>query len=139
MNSRIRALAQATAIAAIIGSAGVYAATPAFSAEMTVEVGGAALRFRGEGAKQLLFGELPVEHAVLAGDFLSRSALGLVGGGRRRRPVVGVGSTAGPGVACAEAPVVRTLGRSRRLVESFPELPSRACQLRRAASATRRR
>jgi uncharacterized surface protein with fasciclin (FAS1) repeats len=43
MNSRIRALAQATAIAAIIGSAGVYAATPAFSAEMTVEVGGAPM------------------------------------------------------------------------------------------------
>jgi hypothetical protein len=53
--------------------------------------------------------------------------------------VVGVGSMAGPGVACAEAPVVRTFCRSRRLVESFPELPSRACQLRRAASATRRR
>jgi hypothetical protein len=53
--------------------------------------------------------------------------------------MAGVGSMAGPGVACAEAPVVRTLGRSRRLVESFPELPSRACQLRRAASATRRR
>jgi uncharacterized surface protein with fasciclin (FAS1) repeats len=43
MHSKIRALAQATAIAAIIGSAGVYAAVPAFSAEMTVEVGGAPM------------------------------------------------------------------------------------------------
>src|SRR5580765_711218 len=43
MNSRIRALVQATAIAAIVGSAGVYATAPVFSAEMTVEVGGAPM------------------------------------------------------------------------------------------------
>src|SRR5918993_1527862 len=54
------------------------------------------------------------------------SSSGRVEGGRRRRPVGVVASLSGPGVACAEAPVVRTLGRSRRLVESFPELPSRA-------------
>jgi hypothetical protein len=52
--------------------------------------------------------------------------------------VAGVGSTAGPGVACAEAPVVRTLGRPRRLVESFPELPSRACQVGDLISPSRR-
>jgi hypothetical protein len=51
---------------------------------------------------------------------------GRAGWGRRRTAMVGVGSSTGPGVACAEAPVVRTLGRPRRLVESFPELPSRA-------------
>jgi uncharacterized surface protein with fasciclin (FAS1) repeats len=34
---------RATAIAALIGSAGVYAASPSISAEMTVEVGGAAM------------------------------------------------------------------------------------------------
>jgi hypothetical protein len=64
---------------------------------------------------------------------------GRAGSGRRLPSVAGVGSAVGPGVACVEAPAVRTLGRSRRLVKSFPELPSRACQLRRAASATRRR
>src|SRR6476659_4623241 len=43
MNSTIRAFARATAVAAIIGSAGVYVSFPAFSAEMTVEVGGAPM------------------------------------------------------------------------------------------------
>jgi uncharacterized surface protein with fasciclin (FAS1) repeats len=41
--SKISALMRATAIAALIGSAGVYAASPSISAEMTVEVGGAAM------------------------------------------------------------------------------------------------
>jgi uncharacterized surface protein with fasciclin (FAS1) repeats len=41
--SKISALVRATAIAALIGSAGVYAASPSISAEMTVEVGGAAM------------------------------------------------------------------------------------------------
>jgi uncharacterized surface protein with fasciclin (FAS1) repeats len=41
--SRISALLRATAIAAIIGTAGAYAMTPTFAAEMTVEVGGAPM------------------------------------------------------------------------------------------------
>ena len=41
--SRINALMRATAIAAIVGSAGVYTASNAISAEMTVEVGGGAM------------------------------------------------------------------------------------------------
>src|SRR5918994_4269701 len=51
------------------------------------------------------------------------SFLGRVEGGRRPRPVRVVGSLSGPGVACAEAPGVRTLGRARRLVGVFSELP----------------
>jgi uncharacterized surface protein with fasciclin (FAS1) repeats len=42
MNSKIRAFAQATAVAAILGTAGI-AAGPVFSAETTVEVGGAPM------------------------------------------------------------------------------------------------
>ena len=42
--SKISALMRATAVAAIVGSAGLFAATsPSFSAEMTVEVGGAPM------------------------------------------------------------------------------------------------
>ena len=43
MSPKIRAFARATALAAIIGSAGAYAAAPSFAAEMTVEVGGAPM------------------------------------------------------------------------------------------------
>jgi uncharacterized surface protein with fasciclin (FAS1) repeats len=42
MSSKIRAAARATAIVALLGSAGFYSALPA-SAEMTVEVGGAPM------------------------------------------------------------------------------------------------
>jgi uncharacterized surface protein with fasciclin (FAS1) repeats len=41
--SRISTLMRATAIAALAGSAGFYAASPSVSAEMTVEVGGAPM------------------------------------------------------------------------------------------------
>jgi uncharacterized surface protein with fasciclin (FAS1) repeats len=41
--SKISALMRATAIAAVVGSAGLFAASPSFSAEMTVEVGGAPM------------------------------------------------------------------------------------------------
>jgi uncharacterized surface protein with fasciclin (FAS1) repeats len=41
--SKISALLRATAIAALVGSAGVYTAAPSFAAEMTVEVGGAPM------------------------------------------------------------------------------------------------
>jgi len=41
--SKIRAVARATAVVAILGSAGLYTAFPAVSAEMTVEVGGAPM------------------------------------------------------------------------------------------------
>ena len=43
MTPNIRALLRATAVAAVIGVGGSYATAPAFSAEMTVEVGGAAM------------------------------------------------------------------------------------------------
>jgi uncharacterized surface protein with fasciclin (FAS1) repeats len=43
MTSMLRALVRATALAAIIGSGGIYAATQASSAEMSVEVGGAPM------------------------------------------------------------------------------------------------
>jgi uncharacterized surface protein with fasciclin (FAS1) repeats len=43
MSSRIQTMARATAVVAILASAGVYAAVPAFAAEMTVEVGGAPM------------------------------------------------------------------------------------------------
>ena len=43
MSSKIRTVARATAVVAILGSAGLYSALPAFSAEMTVEVGGAPM------------------------------------------------------------------------------------------------
>jgi uncharacterized surface protein with fasciclin (FAS1) repeats len=41
--SKISALMRATAVAAVVGSAGLFAASPSFSAEMTVEVGGAPM------------------------------------------------------------------------------------------------
>jgi len=41
--SKISALMRAAAVAAIVGSAGVYSASQSFSAEMTVEVGGAPM------------------------------------------------------------------------------------------------
>jgi uncharacterized surface protein with fasciclin (FAS1) repeats len=43
MNQTLKALIRATAIAAVVGSAGIYAAAPAISADMTVEVGGAPM------------------------------------------------------------------------------------------------
>jgi len=43
MNSTLRAFARASLVAAMVGGAGVYAAAPALSAEMTVEVGGAPM------------------------------------------------------------------------------------------------
>jgi len=43
MASRISSLLRATALAAIVGTAGVYATAPSVSAEMTVEVGGAPM------------------------------------------------------------------------------------------------
>jgi uncharacterized surface protein with fasciclin (FAS1) repeats len=43
MSSQIRALARATAVVAILASAGSFATVPAFAAEMTVEVGGAPM------------------------------------------------------------------------------------------------
>ncbi len=43
MTPNIRALLRATAVAAVIGVGGSYATAPALSAEMTVEVGGAAM------------------------------------------------------------------------------------------------
>jgi hypothetical protein len=56
----------------------------------------------------------------VADDVMAR-VVGRSTGARRGRIV-----DAGPGVAVAEEPVVRTLDRSRRLVESFPGMPSRA-------------
>jgi uncharacterized surface protein with fasciclin (FAS1) repeats len=41
--SKISALMRATAVAALLGSAGLFAASQSFSAEMTVEVGGAPM------------------------------------------------------------------------------------------------
>ena len=43
MSPKLRTLLQATAVAALIGSAGAVATFPAISAEMTVEVGGAPM------------------------------------------------------------------------------------------------
>ena len=43
MSPKIRTLLQATAVAALIGSAGAVASLPAVAAEMTVEVGGAPM------------------------------------------------------------------------------------------------
>jgi len=43
MSPKLRTLFQATAVAALIGSAGAVASFPAVSAEMTVEVGGAPM------------------------------------------------------------------------------------------------
>ncbi|MEO8669430.1 MAG: fasciclin domain-containing protein, partial [Bauldia sp.] len=43
MSTKIRAFARATAVVAILASAGIYASAPAFAAEMTVEVGGAPM------------------------------------------------------------------------------------------------
>ena len=43
MSSKIRTMARATAVVALLASAGAYSALPAFSAEMTVEVGGAPM------------------------------------------------------------------------------------------------
>lgn len=43
MSPKLRTLLQATAVAALIGSAGAVASFPAVSAEMTVEVGGAPM------------------------------------------------------------------------------------------------
>jgi len=43
MSPRIRSLLQATALVAIVGAGGTYAAVPAVAAEMTVEVGGAPM------------------------------------------------------------------------------------------------
>ena len=43
MNKTLKSLLRATAIVAVVGSAGVYASAPAISADMTVEVGGAPM------------------------------------------------------------------------------------------------
>ncbi|HZP21042.1 MAG TPA: fasciclin domain-containing protein [Bauldia sp.] len=43
MNQKLSAILRATALAAIVATASAYAAAPAFSAEMTVEVGGAPM------------------------------------------------------------------------------------------------